>query len=136
MVKMQVFYEGELHTRILHDPSHQEIHTDAPKDNMGKGETFSPTDLVGAALASCIATVLGILARKKGWELSGMRLEIEKTMSTQGQRRIVALPLQIWMPLNLSEEERLLVEKVAKGCPVHHSLHPDIEVKMTIHWPS
>lgn len=136
MVKMEVVYEGELHTRILHSPSKQEIHTDAPKDNMGKGKTFSPTDLVGAALASCIATVLGIFARKKGWELKGMRLAVEKIMSSEGQRRIVALSLEIWMPLNLSNEERLIVEKVAKGCPVHHSLHPDIDVRMTFYWPS
>lgn len=134
MVKIDVIYEGDLHTCITHEPSGQNLHTDAPLENQGLGETFSPTDLIGAALASCIATVMGIYAKRKGWDLRGMRLSIEKRMSTDSPRRIVALPVEIWMPLSLDKKDQEVLEHVARNCPVHHSLHPEIEAPLIFHW--
>lgn len=134
MVKMDVVYEGDLHTIVIHKPSQQTLHTDAPKDNQGKGETFSPTDLVGAALASCIATVIGIYAKRKGWDLRGMHLSVEKAMSQEGPRRINTLSVEVWMPCPIEESEKEKLTRVAHTCPVHHSLHPDIKAPVTIHW--
>lgn len=135
MVKIFVEYEGDLHCTARHAPSEAIITTDAPKDNQGKGETFSPTDLVAAALATCIGTIIGILGKRKGWDFKGMRIEVEKIMINEPFRRIGRLPVQVWMPINLSQEERKMIEKAAAACPVHHSLHPDIEVSIHFRWP-
>lgn len=136
MVKMVAKYTGDLHCAIKHLPSSVSIQTDAPKDNMGKGETFSPTDLMGAALASCIATTLAIFSQRKekGWNLVGMRVEVEKQMGDAPERRIVALPVHVWVSDAFSEEDRKLMAKVAATCPVHKSLHPDIAAPITFHW--
>lgn len=134
MVKIDVIYEGDLHTRVTHEPSGQILHTDAPVENQGLGETFSPTDLVGAALASCIATVMGIYAKRKGWDLRGMRLCVEKRMSTGSPRRIIALPVEIWIPLSLDKKDRDSLEQAARSCPVHHSLNPEIDAPFIFHW--
>lgn len=138
MTKITGEYTGELHCSLTHSPSGSVIYTDAPIDNFGKGETFSPTDLVATALASCIATTLGIFnkQKQKGWELKGMRFEIFKEMMQAPERRISRLPVNIWMPCNLSPEDRRLCERVALTCPVHKSLHPGIEVSISFHWPS
>ena len=134
MVKMHVVYEGDLHTVVTHEPSGQSLHTDAPPDNNGKGETFSPTDLLGASAASCIATVIGIYAERKGWDLRGMRLAVEKSMSTDAPRRLAALRVEIWMPIAVEEKEKGKIEQIALSCPVHKSLHPDIETPIRIYW--
>jgi putative redox protein len=134
MVKMHVLYEGDLHTVVTHEPSGQTLHTDAPVDNRGRGQTFSPTDLLGAAVASCIATVIGIYAEQKGWDLRGMRLKVEKTMSSGTPRRIVSLPVEIWMPVEIEEKEKEMLEKIALTCPVHSSLHPEIKKPIVFHW--
>lgn len=134
MVKIQVVYEGDLHTQVMHEPSGQTLHTDAPTDHQGKGRTFSPTDLLAAALASCIATVMGIYAERKKIDLRGMHVEIEKQMTTSPPRRIERLIVQIEMPLALPQEEREKLEHVAHTCPVHKSLHPEIDVAITFHW--
>lgn len=136
MTKMSVDYEGDLHCTITHGPSGQILTTDAPIDNMGKGETFSPTDLVAASLASCIATTIAIYANRKGWNLRGMKLEIEKEMRSAPDRRIGRLPIKIWMPIHLSAEEQAAVERVARTCPVHKSLIPEIEIPLTFYWKS
>lgn len=136
MVKMIVEYTGELHSKILHEPSGTLIQTDAPKDNMGKGESFSPTDLVGAALGSCIATTIAIfsLKKSKNWDLRGMRVVVEKEMNQAPDRKIARLPVQVWLSATISEEDRKVIERVAKTCPVHHSLHPEIDAPITFHW--
>lgn len=92
MVQMKIEYTGDLRCRATHGPSGSQIETDAPADNHGKAERFSPTDLVGAALASCIATTLGIVALRKGWNLRGMRVEVEKDMTTSPPRKSPASP--------------------------------------------
>ena len=102
---IDVEYEGELHCSITHELSGSVIATDAPPDNQGKGETFSPTDLLAASLASCIATVLGIYAQRKQWDLRGMRLRIEKKMSQNPPRRVEALLTEVWMPISFNSEE-------------------------------
>lgn len=134
MVKMHVVYEGDLHTIVTHESSGQTLHTTAPLDHKGRGETFSPTDLVGAGTASCIAMVIGMYAERKGWDLRGMRLSVEKTMSTDAPRRIVALPVDIWMPIEIEENEKEKLERIARTCPVHNSLHPAIDKPITFHW--
>ena len=134
MTKMTVDYEGDLHCKITHEPSKTTIFTDAPVDNQGKGESFSPTDLLAASLASCIATTLAIFAEKKGWDLRGMRLEVEKEMQSVPLRSIGRLPISIWMPISLSAEERLVVERVVKTCPVHKALASEIDIPVTIVW--
>lgn len=134
MVEINVSYEGTLRCRSIHGPSKNELITDAPADNMGKGEAFSPTDLVATALASCIATTIGIVAQRKGFDVTGMKVHVEKHMSTDAPRRIVRLPIKLWLPLPADHPERPLIEKAAYGCPVHQSVHPDIEMPMEFIW--
>jgi uncharacterized OsmC-like protein len=127
MSKIKVLYEGDLHTIATHEDTGQTLHTDAPKDNQGQGQTFSPTDLLATSLATCIATIMGIYARNHNIDLRGMRIEIEKVMSTDTPRRIVKLLIGITFPEGVSEKEKAILTKVGQGCPVHHSLHPNIE---------
>jgi uncharacterized OsmC-like protein len=87
-VRIEVQYEGELHTSARHGPSGAVLETDAPKDNEGKGESFSPTDLLATALGTCMLTVMGILARRKGWELKGARVSVDKDMVADPVRRV------------------------------------------------
>ncbi len=133
MTKMHLIYEGQLHTVAVHEPSGQTLHTDAPTDNQGKGETFSPTDLLATALATCIATVIGIYAKRKGWDLRSMRIDYEKTMENN-PRRIKSIALDVWFPIEISKDEREKVKEIALTCPVHHSLHPSIDIPLTFHW--
>lgn len=135
MVHMTVDYTGDLRCRATHGPSASQIETDAPADNQGKAERFSPTDLVGAALASCIATTLGILALRKGWDLRGMRVEVDKEMTTSPPRKIARLPVVLWMATDLSPEDRQLVENTAHTCPVYRSLSPEVDAPIVVHWP-
>ncbi|MDP1834906.1 MAG: OsmC family protein [Chlamydiales bacterium] len=135
MVKAIVKYQGDLICNVEHGPSGSKILTDAPVDNMGKGSQFSPTDLVAAALGSCIATTIAILAKRKGWDVEGMHLEVEKIMSDDSPRRIRSLPVLVWMPQRLDTEKQAMVEKAAMTCPVHKSLHPDIESTIVFNWP-
>mgnify|MGYP002338489041 CR=1 FL=1 len=112
MVKTKTTYEGGLHCSMVHEPSGATLSTDAPVDNNGKGESFSPTDLVGAALAGCMSTIMGIVAERKGINLEGM----------------------ITVPLPSDYPDRKLLEQAALSCPVKHSLHPDIEIPITWKW--
>jgi putative redox protein len=133
MVEIQVRYEGELHTSCSHGPSGRSLETDAPKDNEGRGESFSPTDLLATALGSCMLTVMGILARRKGWKLEGARARVEKHMVAAPERRIGKLVVEFDMP-ELPEEARVPLERAAHSCPVHKSLHPDVEVDLRFRW--
>jgi uncharacterized OsmC-like protein len=133
-VSITVGYEGELRCRANHGPSGSKIITDAPTDNHGKGESFSPTDLVATALATCMATVMGIKARQKGYDLVGMKVSVEKHMSEDSPRRIVRLPIRIEVPLPEDHPDRKLLEATALACPVHHSVHPDIDKPVSFVW--
>jgi uncharacterized OsmC-like protein len=130
MVKMTAVYAGDLRCRIAHLPSGTEISTDAPKDNMGKGESFSPTDLVGAALAGCTLTTMAIVAKRDGVPFAGARAEVVKEMTAQPTRRIAALPLRIVMPASIPADYRAKLENAARACPVHKSLHPDVKIEI------
>ncbi len=134
MASITVSYSGDLHCEAVHVESGSVIQTDAPKDNQGKGETFSPTDLLATAFATCVLTIMAILARRIDFDMTGATAKVEKIMSTDLPRRIAALPLTISIPVKPSKEERQKLEQAAKSCPVHHSLHPDIKKPMTFQW--
>ncbi len=134
MVEIQIDYEGDLHCKAVHGPSGNTLVTDAPVDNNGRGEVFSPSDLVATALGCCMATVMGIVARRKEIDLAGLKVSVRKHMSEDTPRRIARLELDLRMPLAADHPERKVFEAAARGCPVHHSIHPDIEVTMNWMW--
>jgi uncharacterized OsmC-like protein len=134
MVEIQLDYQGDLHCRAIHGPSGTVIETDAPVDNNGRGESFSPTDLVATGLGACMATVMGIVARRKEIPLEGLKVTVRKHMSADTPRRISKLEVDLDLPLPGDHPERRLLEATALGCPVHHSLHPDIEVILNWRW--
>jgi uncharacterized OsmC-like protein len=134
MVQATVRYEGDLRCSATHGPSQSSIETDAPTDNMGKGERFSPTDLVGTALGTCVLTTMAIAARRKGLELPGMTATVRKHMTTDAPRRIAKLEVDVIIPLPSSHPEKAFLEAAAKGCPVRRSLHPEMEVVETFAW--
>ena len=134
MVEIQLNYEGDLHCSATHMPSGNTLVTDAPLDNNGLGQAFSPTDLVATALGACMATVIGIVAKRKDLAVEGMAVTVRKFMSDDLPRRIKRLELDLTIPLPASHPERTLLESAARGCPVHHSIHPDIEVVMNWSW--
>jgi len=130
-----VIYEGELRTVAKHNASGTIIETDAPVDNQGKGERFSPSDLVATALGSCMLTIMGMKARDLGLNLKGTRIEIQKTMKAD-PRRISGVSLTFHLPsdLQLSEKNRIILERAADTCPVMYSIHPDIDVQVKYNW--
>lgn len=134
MVRINLTYQGGLRCAATHVPSGNTIHTDAPLDNNGKGEAFSPTDLVATALGACMATVMGIVAERKAISLEGMQIEVRKHMSEDAPRRISMIEVDIKMPIASNHPERKLLESAARGCPVHHSLHPDIKTVFNWVW--
>lgn len=134
MVQVETRYLGDLHCETEHGPSGNTLVTDAPVDNRGRGEAFSPTDLVATSLGTCIATILGIRAQDLGLDLEGLRVTVEKHM-VEGPRRIDQLKTSVWMPTALDGDTRARLERAARGCPVHHSIHPDIDAPIAFHWP-
>src|SRR5437016_8292618 len=121
MVKVEVTYSGNLQCDATHGPSQSELGTDAPTDNKGKGEAFSPTDLVATALGTCISTTMGIKAEELGVNLKGMTVSVQKEMSKNMPRRIVALPSEVHIPLQPDSPHRAALEQPALKCPVHKS---------------
>ena len=134
MVEIQIAYLGELRCQATHGPSGVKLVTDAPVDNMGKGESFSPTDLVATALGSCMLTIMGIVAQRHKLDLSGTRVKVTKEMATTPVRRIGRLPVEIHVPGEISAEDRQRLEQAAYTCPVHKSLHPDIDSPVVFKW--
>ena len=135
MVKIHIDYEGNLRCRLTHAPSGNQITTDAPVDNMGKGEAFSPTDLAAAALGSCMLTVMGIAARKISVELSGATADIEKEMIPAPIRRIGKISVIITMPQGIPISHRKTLEEAGRNCPVRKSLGPDVETPVRFIYP-
>jgi uncharacterized OsmC-like protein len=134
MVKITATYQGNLRCEATHTPSQMQLFTDAPTDNQGKGESFSPTDLVATALITCMMTIMGIKARDMNTDLTGTTLTVEKIM-TNNPRRIAALPVKIvFPPLNIDEKSRKILENAALTCPVAKSIHPDIEFTIEFQW--
>lgn len=134
MVAISVDYLGELHCKATHLPSGSIIETDAPLDNKGKGEKFSPTDLIAAAVGTCIATVIGIYAQSKNLDLTGMRVEIQKEMTKVPPRKVAVLEVQVNVPIELNDVDKRKFEEIAHTCPVTASLHPDVALRVTFHW--
>jgi putative redox protein len=130
-----VIYEGELRTVALHIASGTRIETDAPVDNHGKGERFSPSDLVATALGSCMLTIMGMKARDLDIDLKGTRIEIQKIMKAE-PRRISGISLTFHLPenLHLSEKNKTILQRAADSCPVMYSIHPDIDVQVNYNW--
>ena len=131
-----VVYEGDLRTVATHVRSDTSIQTDAPTDNQGKGERFSPSDLVATALGSCMMTIMGIKARDMNVDLKGTSIEIEKIMKAD-PRRISGVNLTFHFPpgFTASQKEKDVLERAAHTCPVIYSINPDIEVKTSFNWP-
>lgn len=125
-VKISCEYLGNLRVKNTHEPSQSIIETDAPVDNMGKGEKFSPTDLLVTSLASCILTTMAIVTQKDDIDLSGLACHAEKHMSEDKPRRVAKIVLRFTMPKNLTEEQLTKLQSIATNCPVYHSLAPEI----------
>lgn len=133
LVKVKAVYTGQKHTQITHGPSQSVIETDAPKDNHGRGETFSPTDLTAAALGSCLLTVMAISAEAEGIDMAGACAEVTKEMAAN-PRRVAKLTVQVTMPAGIPEHARSKLEEIARGCPVARSLSETLNATMSFHW--
>lgn len=127
-VNIEIVYEGQLHCAATHGPSGIQLATDAPTDNGGKGESFSPTDLVATALGTCMVTIMGLVAQRRQWNIAGTKVHVAKEMALQPVRRIGKLTVRIEVAQGaaLTADERQLLENAAHTCPVHKSLHPDV----------
>lgn len=134
-VEMTLVYDGELRCSLEHLPSGSRISTDAPGDNHGRAELFSPTDLVGAALLSCAVTTMAIRSGAEGIPFPGARGRVTKEMSTSGPRRIARLRVEIEMPAGLSAARRERLEEIGRGCPVARSLSGDVEAPIVFRYP-
>ncbi len=131
MVPISLRYDGNLLCTVTHDPSGASFTTDAPLDNGGRAASFSPTDLLATSLLSCIVTTMALVAERKGFVLAGMSAAIEKHMVSTPERRVGKLVVTLNMPPNLTPDQRTLLERVAKTCPVRKSISPDIDVVET-----
>jgi putative redox protein len=134
MVQIDATYDGDLRCTAEHVPSGVTLITDAPEDNQGLGRSFSPTDLVATALGTCVATILGIQADAHDVDLTGTEITVEKEMASN-PRRIDSLRTEVTIPTALDEATREQFERAARHCPVHHSIHPDIDAPIAFEWP-
>lgn len=132
MTQINSSYSGDLRCASLHGPSGSTLETDAPTDNQGKGERFSPTDLVATALSTCILTIMGIVAERHDWDLKGCTARVEKVMTSEAPRKIAQLEVWIELPAHLDEKARKILRKAAENCPVKLSLEG--AVAMELHW--
>lgn len=128
MVEIGIVYQGRLRCTATHEPSGSQLQTDAPKDNMGEGAYFSPTDLVATALGSCMVTIMGIVAQRDNIDISGTKVDVKKEMAASPVRRIGKISINIHVPTKLSPEQQQKLRNAAMTCPVHKSLHPDVEI--------
>ena len=135
MVQIDITYQGGLRCEAVHGPSGTTLVTDAPVDNHGKGESFSPTDLVAAALGTCIPTIMGMVAEREKIDLTGMRISVQKEMSAQPPRQIAKLTTRIVMPVGLTDQQKVKLEKAAHTCPVHQTLHGNVELPIEFVYP-
>jgi len=137
-VRIEIAYEGELRCTAEHVPSSVELSTDAPVDNQGKGASFSPTDLLATSLGTCMATTMGIVARRKGWNIDGIALSVDKHMTTQPPRRVARLDVSFSVPAAVSAaldaDAKQELERTANSCPVALSLHPDVTLNVSFGW--
>jgi uncharacterized OsmC-like protein len=130
-----ITYQGDLRTSAVHLQSQSVLETDAPTDNQGKGERFSPTDLVATSLGSCMLTIMGIKARDMQIDLTGTKIDVQKQMKSD-PRRVGGVDITFYFPasLQLGEKEKTILQNAALTCPVAKSLHPEIEQKVVFNW--
>jgi putative redox protein len=134
MVGIEIEYQGSLRCLATHGPSGRRLETDAPLDNQGRGESFSPTDLVATALGTCILTTMGIVAQRHGWDLSDAKVSVVKVMVSQPHRRIGRLEVLVRIPGVRDERARRTLEATALTCPVHRSLREEVEIPLRFEW--
>ncbi len=134
MVQVDIEYNGKLKCTATHGPSGTTLITVPPKDNMGDGSSFSPTDLVATALGTCIITTMAIAANKHGLDLEGTTVQVQKEMSTTPPRRIARLPVIITINKYIAPEFRDRLEAAGRACPVHKTISHDTEMPITYHW--
>lgn len=135
MVTIQSTYIGDLRTESTHGPSGTRIHTDAPVDNHGKGEFFSPTDLVATAVGTCMLTIMGIVAERHEWDIRGSTAEVNKIMAAAPERRIQRIEVTLRIPgQGLEEGARHALQKAAQSCPVHATLGTNVEMPIDLIW--
>jgi putative redox protein len=135
MVTFTITYDGSLRCSAQHDSSGTRLLTDAPKDNHGRGESFSPTDLVATSLATCMITTMAIQTRNDGLVLDGIRAEVEKHMTTTPPRRIARIVVRLAMPRGILVAVRERLKTIAHGCPVALSLHPEVVQEVSFSYP-
>ena len=136
MVEMTITYEGDLHCKVQHDPSGVVVSTDAPVDNQGRGESFSPTDLLAASLAACMATTMGIAAAKNEWVLAGTRVVVKKEMTADPLRRVGRLIVDIFLNAPFDDKEMKVLTNAVTTCPVKLSISDRVLVPVTFHQPA
>ena len=138
MVEIFLRYEGNMHCTARHGPSAATFATDAPADNHGCGESFSPTDLVATALGSCMLSVMGILAHKRGWNIDGIDVRVQKEMTTSPPRKVERLRVDFTVPSRvaaaLDADAKKVLERAANTCPVRLSIHDSIDVPVNFGW--
>jgi putative redox protein len=134
MVRIEITYQGSLRCQASHGPSGATLLTDAPADNQGRAESFSPTDLVASALGTCVLTIMGIVADRHGLDLTGARATVQKEMIADPTRRIASLATLVEVPVNPGAEGRRLLESAAAHCPVHASLGEAVDAPVSFRW--
>jgi uncharacterized OsmC-like protein len=135
-VDISVAYLGKFSCRAVHGPSGSVLETTAPKDNGGDGSKFSPTDLVATALGACVATIMAMTAERRGIDLRECEIRVEKHMTTEPPRRIARLPVHVKFPRRLTADDEKALHAAAHGCPVHRSIHPDIDSPIVFEFPA
>jgi len=135
-VLLTVIYRGDLRCEAVHEPSGTHLFTDAPVDNRGRGESFSPTDLLAASIGTCMLTIMGIRAAEHGWSIEGSRARLEKHMAAAPRRRISRVEVAIEVPSELDEHARETLVQAALGCPVHASLEGALDVPVRFRFGS
>ncbi|MGB2579343.1 putative OsmC-like protein [Elusimicrobium simillimum] len=131
MTKIMTEYLGDDQVKSTHEHTKDTMVTDLPPDNGGKGRTFSPTDIFAASLGACALTIMGKLAERKGHDLKGAKIEVDKIMA-DSPRRVGKFILQIELPANLTAEEKAMYVNTLHSCPVHNSLNPEIKVEVNV----
>lgn len=133
MATIETIYKGQMRTEATHMQSGSKITTDAPTDNNGRGEAFSPTDMVAAALGSCMLTIMDMAAARMGIDITGTRVSINKIMASS-PRRIAEIEIDFYLPGDFSQKDKLILERAADTCPVAKSLHPDTKQTIRYHY--
>ena len=122
-----------MQTEAKHSLSGSVIHTDAPKDHDGEGKDFAPTDLLASSLGTCVITIMGIEAKRRGWELSKIQIDVFKIMTREGPRKIKTLILEIYMPSDIDCQKYKILQKTAEDCPVKLNLEGAVDIKLNWH---